>query len=145
MFVRATVDLGTEPNGFLVPQRAVTFDATGQATAFFVEGGKAVTHTIATSQSIGNSWLVTAGINDGAQVVVDGLQKLSNGSPVSPLEVTLDQNGVAQAATAAGTTAAAGVTPPAANGSAAAPPGNSPATATAPTGNSTPAAAGASQ
>ena len=27
MFVRATVDLGTNPNGFLVPQRAVTFNA----------------------------------------------------------------------------------------------------------------------
>ena len=42
MFVRATVDLGSDPNGFLVPQRAVTFNAAGEATALFAEDGKAV-------------------------------------------------------------------------------------------------------
>ena len=115
MFVRATVDLGTEPSGYLVPQRAVTFDVTGAATAFFAENGKAVTHTLSTTQSIGNDWLVTAGITDGAQVIVDGLQKISNGSAVTPLEVTLDKNGVAQTATSG----AAVSTAPAAAGAAA--------------------------
>ena len=42
MFVRATVDLGSDPQAFLVPQRAVTFNAAGEASALFAENGKAV-------------------------------------------------------------------------------------------------------
>ena len=95
MFVRATVDLGTEPNGFLVPQRAVTFDASGEATAFFVENGKAVSHVLTTAGTSGNNWVVTAGVADGAQLVVDGLQKISNGSAVAPVPVALNDQGVA--------------------------------------------------
>ncbi len=43
MFVRASVDLGSDPNGFLVPQRAVTFNAAGQPTVLVAKDGKAVT------------------------------------------------------------------------------------------------------
>ena len=108
--LRATVDLGTEPNGFLVPQRAVTFDASGEATAFFVENGKAVSHVLTTSGTSGNNWVVTAGVADGAQLVVDGLQKISNGSAVIAVPVTLNDQGVA---VDAGSSAAS---PPAASG-----------------------------
>jgi len=94
MFVRATIDLGTAPAAFLVPQRAVTFDSSGNPTALFAENGKAVVHTLTTDGNSGNYWVVTAGVSAGAQVIVDGLQKVNNGSSVSPVEVTLDQNGV---------------------------------------------------
>jgi membrane fusion protein (multidrug efflux system) len=94
MFVRATVDLGTEPNDYLVPQRAVTFDAAGNATALFAEDGKAVSHILTTDGSIGNDWRVTKGPTDGAQLIVDGFQKISDGSAVKPLAVTIDANGV---------------------------------------------------
>jgi membrane fusion protein (multidrug efflux system) len=94
MFVRATLDLGTAPSAFLVPQRAVTFDASGNATAFVAENGKAVSHRLTTNGNSGNFWVVTAGVNDGAQVIVDGLQKIHDGSDVTPLEVTLDADGV---------------------------------------------------
>lgn len=104
MFVRATVDLGTNPSAFLVLQRAVTFNAVGQPTAFFVKDGKAVNTVLTTNGNVGNDWLVTSGIAEGAQVVVDGLQKISDGSTVTPLPVTLDDNGVV--ATAAATTPA---------------------------------------
>jgi membrane fusion protein (multidrug efflux system) len=107
MFVRATVDLGTNPKAFLVPQRAVTFNSAGQPTAYFVEGGKAVTHVLTTSGNINNDWVVTDGVKDGAQLVVDGLQKISDGSAVSPVAVTLDAEGVATDAAPAGTAAPA--------------------------------------
>jgi len=106
MFVRATIDLGTNPSAFLVPQRAVTFNAVGQPTAFVVKDGKAVNTVLTTNGNVGNSWLVTSGITDGAQVIVDGLQKISDGSAVTPVPVTLDDNGVATTATAAAATAA---------------------------------------
>ena len=94
MFVRATVDLGSDPQAFLVPQRAVTFNAAGEASALFAENGKAVAHVLTTGGSRGNDWLVTGGISDGDQVIVDGLQKVSAGAEVKPLEVTIDEDGV---------------------------------------------------
>ncbi|MDR3472017.1 MAG: efflux RND transporter periplasmic adaptor subunit [Devosia sp.] len=94
MFVRATVDLGTDPKAFLVPQRAVTFNASGEATALFAENGKAVSHVLTTNGSVNNAWVVTSGVSDGAQVIVDGLQSISDGSAITPVVVTLDENGV---------------------------------------------------
>lgn len=94
MFVRATVDLGSDPHAFLVPQRGVTFNAAGEATALVAENGKAVIHVLTTNGSMDNAWIVTGGIADGDQVIVDGLQKVSAGSEVTPLEVTLDADGV---------------------------------------------------
>jgi membrane fusion protein (multidrug efflux system) len=94
MFVRATVDLGSDPHGFLVPQRAVTFNATGEPTALVAKDGKAVTQVLTTNGSVGNAWIVTGGIEDGDQVIVDGLQKVSADSEVKPLEVTIDADGV---------------------------------------------------
>ena len=94
MFVRARVDLGSDPNGFLVPQRAVTFDSAGEPTVLVAENGKAVTRVLTTNGSRDNAWIVTGGIKDGDQVIVDGLQKVSDGSEVKPLEVTIDQDGV---------------------------------------------------
>jgi membrane fusion protein (multidrug efflux system) len=95
MFVRATVQLGNTPNAFLVPQRAVTRNAAGKATAFFVgEEGKVEARVIETGRAIGNDWLVTAGVGEGDRVVVDGLQKISDGTAVTPVEVAIDADGV---------------------------------------------------
>jgi membrane fusion protein (multidrug efflux system) len=94
MFVRASIELGSDPNGFLVPQRAVTFNSAGQPTVLVAKDGKAVTHVLTTNGSMGNAWIVTDGIDEGDQVIVDGLQKVSADSEVKPLEVTLDEDGV---------------------------------------------------
>jgi membrane fusion protein (multidrug efflux system) len=94
MFVRAKVDLGSNPKAFLVPQRAVTFNANGSPTVLVAEGGKAVTRILTVDGSMNNTWIVTAGIDEGDQVIVDGLQKISEGSSVKPLEVAIDEDGV---------------------------------------------------
>ena len=94
MFVRASVDLGSDPGGFLVPQRAVTFNAAGEPTVMIAKDGNAVTRVLTTSGSRDNAWIVTDGIEAGDQVIVDGLQKVSAGSEVKPLEVTIDADGV---------------------------------------------------
>ena len=95
MFVRATVHIGNTPDAFLVPQRAVTRNAGGEATAFFVgEDGKVEARAIETGRAIGNDWLVTGGVNEGDRVVVDGLQKISDGTAVRPVEVEIDADGV---------------------------------------------------
>src|SRR5690606_40582782 len=57
MFVRATVGVGISPRAFLVPQRAVTRNAAGEATAFFVtDANKAQSRTLVTGRAIGNDW-----------------------------------------------------------------------------------------
>lgn len=118
MFVRATVSLGFDRQGFRVAQRAVTFDAAGQPSALFVEGGKAVKRNLTINGNSGNDWIVTAGITDGAQLIVDGLQKVQAGAEVSPLEVTLDENGVVvEPSRPAGMPPASGAGAPPADGS----------------------------
>ena len=95
MFVRATVHVGSTPDAFLVPQRAVTRNAAGEATALFVTGeNKAQARVLATGRAVGNDWLVTGGVAEGDRVIVDGLQKVSDGSSVSPVEVEIDDDGV---------------------------------------------------
>lgn len=99
MYVRAIVDLGTDEKAFLVPQRAVSRNAKGAATAMFVTGeGKVETRILSTQQSIGSSWLVDGGIEDGDRLIVDGIQKIRDGQEVTTVEVTIDADGVAQPA-----------------------------------------------
>lgn len=95
MFVRATLHLADQENVYLVPQRAVTFNAAGQPTAYFVGAENKVEQRVLTAtRAIDNSWVVTAGVNPGDQLIVDGLQKIQPGGEVSPLEVSLQDNGV---------------------------------------------------
>lgn len=95
MFVRAHVEIGQQEGVFLVPQRAVTFNSNGDPTAFFVtEGDTVEKRVLAATQDMENAWVVTAGIEAGDKVVVDGLQKISDGSAVKPLEVTIGANSV---------------------------------------------------
>lgn len=95
MFVRATVGVGISPRAYLVPQRAVTRNAAGEATAFFVsDTNKAQSRTLVTGRAIGNDWLVTGGVADGDRVIVDRLQLLRDGMDVLPLAVQIDSNGV---------------------------------------------------
>lgn len=95
MFVRANVHLGVTPTAFLVPQRAVTRNDAGQATAFFATAdNRAEMRTLQTGRAVGNDWLVTAGVTNGDRLIVDGLQKITAGSAVAPVVVTIDGNGV---------------------------------------------------
>jgi membrane fusion protein (multidrug efflux system) len=95
MFVRATVHIGSTPGALLVPQRAVTRNAAGEATAFFVTNdNKAEARVLAIGRAVGSDWLVTGGVAEGDRVIVDGLQRISHGSPVRPVSVEIDSDGV---------------------------------------------------
>ncbi|MER8811295.1 HlyD family secretion protein [Mesorhizobium australicum] len=104
MYVSATVAVGTGDKGFLLPQRAVSRNAKGQATAMFVTAdAKAEQRVLQTQQSYHDAWLVYENVKEGDRVIVDGLQKLRNGEAVKPTEVGLDPQGVAQDATSSTT------------------------------------------
>lgn len=95
MFVRASVDLGSMPNAFLVPQRAVQRSGTGEPVAYVVSAdGKAEQRTLTTLGTSGNDWIVTEGLKDGERLIVDGFQKISEGAAVTPVEAVIDEDGV---------------------------------------------------
>jgi membrane fusion protein (multidrug efflux system) len=83
MFVRAIVEEGVSEKAILAPQQGVTRDPKGNATVLVVDAqGNAAVRPIVVSRPIGDKWLVTSGLSDGDQVIVDGLQKIRPGVPV---------------------------------------------------------------
>jgi membrane fusion protein (multidrug efflux system) len=104
-FVRARVEAGIQPNGFRVPQRAVTL--TPQGGTVMVVGAKDIVEArpVKLGSLEGDAWIIQSGLAVGERVIVDGLQKAAPGSPVKPI--------VASATPPAAPTAAA--TPPVAD------------------------------
>jgi membrane fusion protein (multidrug efflux system) len=97
MYVRAVVGDGERENALLVPQQGVTRDPKGGTTAMVVgKDGKVELRAIQVSRTIGDHWLVEAGLAAGDRVIVEGLQKIKPGAPVQATEA-----GVAAAPAAA--------------------------------------------
>lgn len=91
MYVRALVEEGVANNSFLLPQRAVSRNAKGEPTALFVNvEGKVEERILTVGQSVGNNWLVNAGIADGDRIIVEGSQLVRVGQNVDTVEVIID-------------------------------------------------------
>jgi len=87
LFVRARLEEGTKSDAILVPQLAVTRNTKGEPTAMVVGADSAAeVRVLETPRSVGNHWLVTAGLKPGDQVIVDHLQMVRPGAPVKPRE-----------------------------------------------------------
>ncbi|WP_191060265.1 efflux RND transporter periplasmic adaptor subunit [Geminicoccus harenae] len=87
MFVRAAIKAGVDPEGILIPQRAVTRDPKGRATTLVVlPDNKVEQRIIVVDRSVGDSWLVSEGVKAGERVIVEGLQKVRPGAEVAPTE-----------------------------------------------------------
>jgi len=95
MYVLGTISLARDNNGILLPQRSVSRNAKGEATARFIKtDGTVETRALEIAIDIGPNWLVTKGVSDGDKLIVDGLQNAQDGKPVKPVEVKLDANGL---------------------------------------------------
>jgi len=118
MFVKARIDEGTKTDALLVLQRAVTRDQNGKPVALVVgQDNKVERRALVTDRAVGDSWLVTAGIAPGERVIVEGIQQVRPGSPVSAVPY-VPKAPVASAGSAAAPSAGSAATPSA--GSAAA-------------------------
>ncbi|MEH3102415.1 MAG: efflux RND transporter periplasmic adaptor subunit [Sphingomonas phyllosphaerae] len=83
MYVRAELVEGTKSNAILVPQRAVTRDERGNPSVLVVGAdGKLQPRQLTAPRTIGDNWLVTAGLNPGDKVVMEGAMMLRPGMPV---------------------------------------------------------------
>ena len=98
MFVRGQVRQGKLEGAFLVPQKAVMRRPDGTAYVYTIGDGKVVSKDIQIEQSQGENWLVTAGVEDGEQLIVDGIQRIATGAPVTaqPVENANAAQGAAQ-------------------------------------------------
>lgn len=91
MYVRAVVEEGVVDNSYLIPQRALTRNAKGEATGMFVDAtGKVEERILPVERNIGNFWLVESGVNDGDRIIVEGSQWVHNGQEVTVKDVIID-------------------------------------------------------
>ena len=87
MYVRARLAQGTHPQAIRVPHAAVTHDPKGQAVVMVVGAdNKVEARTVQTAQSLGDTWVITGGLQPGERVIVEGLQRARPGSAVQPQE-----------------------------------------------------------
>ncbi|MCG8291336.1 efflux RND transporter periplasmic adaptor subunit [Pseudomonas entomophila] len=104
MFVRARLNEGVNEAALLVPQQAVVRDTRGQPQVWLVGADNQVQqHEVEVLRTVGNAWLIGKGLNPGDRVVTEGLQRLSKGIQVEPVEASnvnlvTDFAGPAQAA-----------------------------------------------
>ncbi len=86
MFVRARLPQAKRENAILVPQKGVARDPTGQATALVIgEGNVVQKRQVETERAVGGQWLIRSGLEAGDKLIIDGLQKIQVGAPVSPV------------------------------------------------------------
>ncbi|WP_435656727.1 efflux RND transporter periplasmic adaptor subunit [Brucella pituitosa] len=91
MYVRALVEEGVAPNSFLVPQRAVSRNTKGEPTALFVNAeNKVEERVLQVDRSVGNNWLVSAGVSAGDRVIVEGSLMVKAGQNVEAVTVIVD-------------------------------------------------------
>jgi membrane fusion protein (multidrug efflux system) len=81
MFVDARVSQGTVQNAILAPQQAVSRNARGEAVVMVLNGDNQVEERVLeTEQTNGSQWVVTAGLNPGDRVIVEGSQRVRPGA-----------------------------------------------------------------
>jgi len=101
MYVRAVLQEGVRQQGLLVPQQAVSRDGAGKPVAFVVNAeGVVEQRALVTDRAIGSQWLVSSGLKEGDQLVVDGQQRATAGAkvkvvPWSPKTTVASANGSA--------------------------------------------------
>lgn len=84
MFARIKVDLGTRADSILVPERAVA-ELQGKNFVWVVgEDNKTAQRAVLVGESLGGNLLIREGLKAGERIVMEGLQKVREGSVVQP-------------------------------------------------------------
>ena len=82
-FGRVRIKIGTEKDALLIPQQAVN-EVQGEYQVVVLSAeNKAEFRSVEVGERSGNDWIITKGLKPNERVVVEGFQKLRNGSPVA--------------------------------------------------------------
>lgn len=106
-YVNVTVSLDKFRPVILVPQTAISQDASGQYVMTVNEANTVVQKYVTIGDVVGNQYVVISGLNDGDRVVTIGQQKLQNGQQVNISEVNTPDTTPAPATAKAGSYAPA--------------------------------------
>ena len=82
-FGRVRIKIGTEKGALLIPQQAVN-EVQGEYQVVVLSAeNKAEFRSVEVGERSGNDWIVTKGLEPKDRVVVEGFQRLRNGTPVA--------------------------------------------------------------
>ena len=96
-YVRAVLEEGVDEHALLVPQKAVSRDQTGAATALVLGAdGKVQQRLVTVARAVGNNWWVSKGLQQGDKLIVDGFQWIGDGAPVQPVEAKINEDGIVE-------------------------------------------------
>jgi RND family efflux transporter MFP subunit len=83
-FARIRIPTSVARNALLVPQRAVTETQGTYQVTVVTPDSKASIRPVKVGQRVGNMWIIKEGIQPSDRVIVEGLQKVKEGTPVNP-------------------------------------------------------------
>lgn len=105
MFVHASLVSGVQKKAILAPQQGITRNAKGEPTAMVVtEDNTVALRNIKAERTAGDRWLVTEGLQEGDQIITEGLQFIRPGAsvetyPASNIKTPLQSSAAAENAT----------------------------------------------
>lgn len=83
MYVQAVIQQTTAKGVILAPQEGVSRDRRGEPIALVVNAKDQVEQrNLTIVQDMGNNWVVSAGLEDGDRLIIEGVQKVGVGMPV---------------------------------------------------------------
>ncbi len=88
LYVTVRLTAGTLNKGFKVPQLAVLRDGQGPYVLVAGAEGPVVQKRVDTISVVGSDWIISGGLADGDKVIVDHLQMVQPGMPVTPTEAS---------------------------------------------------------
>lgn len=81
-FVRARVEVGANPEGIVVPQKAVQLSPSGATVMVVGEGNVVSVRPVELGELHGEDWIIEEGLKPGDRVVVEGRLKVQPGMTV---------------------------------------------------------------
>ncbi len=80
MFVNIRLIIGSQNHAFLVSQTAVRRDAAGAYVEVVGSDGRVAQKRVRAETMLGTNWVITQGLEDGDQVIVEGVDKVKPGT-----------------------------------------------------------------
>jgi membrane fusion protein (multidrug efflux system) len=90
---RVQIQTSMKKNALLVPQSAVKELQGDYQVALVSADNKAIIRSVKAGEKVGTMWVIDDGLKPGDQVVVEGVEKVKEGTPVVPKPTKIQQEG----------------------------------------------------
>ncbi|MEZ0576518.1 efflux RND transporter periplasmic adaptor subunit [Halodesulfovibrio aestuarii] len=90
MYVSVIVEDAEKKNMPVIPQSAVQQNQSGYTVIVVDKNNIATSRKVTLGMRLDAMWVVTSGVTTGERIIVEGLQKVQQGKPVTPHNVTID-------------------------------------------------------